>query len=116
MDLNLEELLRKEFAVKFVESLPPDEKVAILAKGVERVLEKLEFKWEVEKVLKAEAVKFAVEYVKQPDVQQRLRNKAVRVVETFFEELTKLIGKELEDLIKSRYRRILSEVQWNDET
>lgn len=107
---NLGKSLQQEIALKVVANLPEEQKRAIIAEGIAKVLrENFRIDWEVGKLLEREALIFAEEYIKQPEVQETLRQKAREVVDKIIDGIGKALAKEIEDGIKSKYVRLFSE-------
>lgn len=107
--IDLEELVKQDIIAKVISTLPDEQKNEIVARGVIKLIENFKVSWEVEKIVQRQAFIFAEEYVKQPEVAQRLRVKAREAVDKIIDSIVIALAKEMEDGIKSKYVRILSE-------
>lgn len=102
---DLEKVLRHEIAAKVVAALPEEQKREIIARGIVKVLEDMNFRlsYEIEKLLVEQALVFAGEYIKRPEVQETIRQKAHRAVDAILDQIVELIAKRAEEAIKSKY-------------
>lgn len=109
MALEIENLIKHEIAAKIVSALPEEQKNEIIARGIARTLYDLDVRWEVKDLLKEEAMRFAVEYAKRPEVQEKLRAKAHEAVDEIIDGIAEVIGKGMERYLKSEYVSIFKE-------
>ena len=114
MKTDIEQALKMEIALKTIQSLPEEMKNEILAQGVMRELASIKLDWEVSKILRDEAMVFAHEYVKQPEIQEQLREKAHKAVDDVLDGIVKVIGRGIENDIKNNYTRILSDKTYGE--
>lgn len=106
---NLEKSLQQEIALKVILNLPEEQKQAIIANGITKLLkEDLRFDYEIEKLLKNEAIIFAGEYIKRPEVQEILREKAQVAVDKIIDGVWKAIAQGIEASIKNKYKTLFS--------
>lgn len=105
----LEKSLQHEIATKVILNLPEEQKQAIIASGITKLLrEDLRLDYEIEKLLKNEAIVFAGEYIKQPEVQDVLRKEAQTAVDKIIDGIWKAIAQGIEASIKNKYKTLFS--------
>lgn len=114
MKTDLEKALQTQIAMQMIESLDEGMRKEILAEGVKRQLSNLQLDYEVEKIIKEEAMVFAREYIQQPEIQEQLREKAYKVVDDIIDGIVKTIGRGIENDIKNNYTRILSDKAYGE--
>jgi uncharacterized membrane-anchored protein YjiN (DUF445 family) len=117
MDIkNIQEMLNKELATKIINTLPDEQKNLIIAEAVQKVLLKDGFisDWEIRKILEKYALNFAHEYAQTDEVQRKLKEKAYEAVDDILEGIVKHIGKGIENEIKNKYSRILSDKKYGE--
>jgi len=114
MKNDIEQAVRTELAMRMIENLSPEMKKEILAQGVMRELSHLQLDWRVSEILKEEAMKFAREYIQQPEIQAQLREKAHKAVDDILDGIVNVIGRGIENDIKDNYTRILSEKKYGE--
>jgi len=113
---SIEQYLNQEIAAKVISSLPDEQKNIIIAEAVSSLLVK-QFsisEWDIKKMLKDFALAHAFEYAQTDEVQERLKAIAHEAVDDVLTGIVKVIGKAIEDDIKSRYTRILTDNKYND--
>ncbi|GAQ24237.1 hypothetical protein [Tepidanaerobacter syntrophicus] len=92
-----------ETASKIINNLSADNKEAILTNAVENILRDFRIGYQLEKTIEDEAIKFAKEYMQKPDVQRRLKEKAINAVEEVMDGLAQAISKKTEQVIRDNY-------------
>lgn len=107
INVNLEDILIKEVAGKILAQLSEEEKSKILKDAIASKLTIITDFWELCKVVEAEVLRLAAEYMKQPDIQQKMRETAIAKVDELMTGLIDMFGKSLEDWAKTEYKRIL---------
>lgn len=107
-------MVQNKLAVSMVEGLSEEERKKIIAEAISERLSKLGGSWEIERILRDESLKYACEYIQKPEVAERLRTIAIDVVEDVIGGIQKAVGEALEDCIKSKYKRFLSDKGWDD--
>ena len=111
----IENAIQQEIATKVISNLPDEQKNIIIAEAIKRILTKdLFIDWEVKKMLNQYGLAYAYEYVQNPEIQNNLKEKAISVVNDVMDGVIKVIGKAIEDDIKSQYTRIFSERSYGD--
>lgn len=111
----IEEILHHDIAVKVIAELSDEQKNRIIGEAVRRMLVKeVSSNWEIEKLLKEYALAYAYEYVQNEDIQAELKDQAIKAVDDVLKGVVSLIGREIEDGIKSRYVRIRSDKKYGE--
>lgn len=103
------EIVKQKMAQEFIGAMDEDLKKQVLSEAVMREIKGLYLDSTVKDLLKAEALEFAREYSQTEEVANALKTKAREVVDDIMDGILKTLGKELEDHIKSKYGRILSD-------
>lgn len=106
---DFEKILRQEIAVKVIAALPEEQKQEIIARGIAKALNDIDVSYEIKKLLITQAMDFAREYIKRPEIQETLRQKTHQAIDAILEQTVKIIAKEAEDTIKSRYVPLFKE-------
>ncbi len=114
MDKDLTKVIELEIALKTIEALPKEQKEKMIADALLRELKEMRIGYEVGKVLEAHAMEYVYQYAKQPEIQEKLKTKAQEVVNDVIEGITIGMGRELEEYIKTKYRRILSPEKYGE--
>lgn len=99
----------KETAAKVIDNLDANAKKEILTEAVSKILQDMKIGWEMSSIIKDEARTFALEYVKRPDVQNRIRQKVIEAAEIVMDGLAKSVAKDIQDNLKSKYNSWVSE-------
>ncbi len=86
------------------ESLGEETKREILTNAVERILKEVKIEWNLEEIIRKEAIKFAEEYIKTPEFQEKIKAKVVEAAVIVMDGLARAVAKEMEDILKSKYR------------
>ncbi len=102
------EIIKQKMAQEFIEVMDEDLKKQVLSEAVMKEIKGLYIDSTVRDLLKAEALKFAIEYSQTEEVANELKIKAKEVVDDMMNGILKTLGKELEDHIKSKYRRLFT--------
>lgn len=110
---SIQNAVQQEIAAKVITNLPDEQKNIIIASAVEQILTReLMIKWDIERLLKDYAMNYAFEYIQEPKIQQKLKNMAIKATNDVIDGIVKLVGKAIEDDIKCKYIRILSDKKY----
>ena len=107
IDVNIEALLVKQVAAELIGKMSPEEKGDLLKDAIARKLVDTVDSWELKKAIELEVVRLASQYMQEPDVQGRIREKAVSRTNELVDGLLETFGKSMEDWAKSEWRRFL---------
>lgn len=99
----------RDTAAKVIGNLDVDAKKEILTESVARILKDMKFDWRVASIIEEEAKAFAREYVKRPEVQEKIRAKVLDAVDEVMDGLSKSVSKDIEGNLKSEYRKWTSD-------
>lgn len=106
-EFDLTKAVQTKIAVEIVSKLSPEERDAIIGKAVADVLRKEQLlSWDVQKLLQAEGVRYAAEYIQRDDVQERIKAAAHNAVDTIMQNIVDIVGQEAASIIKSEYRKL----------
>ena len=106
---DIQEAIIKQAALDFVNKMPDEQKQAVIAAAVEDILKNLRLDYEMKNLLTAQAMVIAKEYIASPQVQSKLEKAVIQATADVLSGIQKALGKGLEDTIKSKYSRILSD-------
>lgn len=95
----------RDTAAKVIGSLEADAKKEILTESVTRVLKDMKFDWRVANIIEEDANAFAREYVKQPDVQEKIKAKVLDAAGEVMDGLAKSVAEDIERSLKNEYRK-----------
>ena len=112
MDLkDLEQSVREKMAAEFLDSLTHEVKEEILKSAVEGILKEIASSYKlrnlIDEKLTADAEVYLEKYLKNPDVQEKLQNKAREAVDICLDAVTKSIARDLEHNMKSQYHKFI---------
>jgi len=102
------EIVKQKMAQEFIGAMGDDLKKQVLSEAVMKEIKGLWIDSTIKDLLRAEALEFAREYSQTFEVTNALKSKAKEAVDDLMDGIIKTLGQELEDHIKSKYRRILS--------
>lgn len=113
----LEASIRTSMATAFLQSLPDDTKTEILAASVERTLQELcssyLMKSEIEAQLQEYMRVYIVEYLKDPKVQDRLKELAHEAVDIVHEAVLASMAQDVQRAMKSKYMDFVKDMKDN---
>ena len=105
---DLKELVTKDLATKIIAELDDQQKMDIISLGVKEVVERVatDIGYEVRKIVEEQGMKFAAEYVLEPDIQEKIKIEARQAVDEVMKNVIDIIGKKLDSTIKSEYNKL----------
>lgn len=103
----IEEAILCQVAGKVVEALPEEERRKILEGSLTKTLSEILRPWTVKEAIEADVHKYLIEYIKQPEVQQRIRIATERAFDELMTGVINSIIHASQDAIKSQYRKFL---------
>lgn len=108
---DLEQSMREKMAEEFLTSLSSEVKEEILRSAVEKRIKEIASSYEIRSIidsrLKDDAAVYLEEYLKDEDVQERLKAKAREALDLLLDSVVKSIAKELERNMKSKYSNFI---------
>jgi len=109
----LESAVKAAMAKAFIENLPEETRNDILASSVEKTLSELCSAYSMEKAIKDQLSEYVVvyvaEYLKDSDVQARLKQTAHEAVDTIHDAVLSSMMRSMESSMKSEYRDFVKE-------
>jgi len=106
---DIKHAIEMQVALQFVNALTEDQKRSIIVEGVSKQLANLQVSYNVREILEDTALKMAKEYVKLPEVREKIRHKAHEAVDLAIEVLIGSFLKELDSTVRSQYRALIKE-------
>lgn len=109
VDIDIEDLIRQDIAGKLLETLPEDTKQQLLERSLTKSLENVLSSWSVEKAIRLDVEKYMVEYIKNDDVQRRIREATFKSVDVLLDGVTKAIVIGAQDKLQNTYAKWVKE-------
>lgn len=109
--LNNDDLLKvilADTAKKVLESLDDDTKAEVIARAIQKELLTGNLTWKLSEIITEEAEAIAREYLKQPEVQEQLRQKVIEAVNKVMDGLANAVAKSVQDTLKNQYNNWLT--------
>lgn len=103
MELNIEEIVNKQIVAEVLAKIPEDKRNAMFEQSLTKVLNDVFHTWEVEKAIKADAEQYMAEYIRTPEVQDRIRAGVVLAFDRILEGMVDTFEKKIDDTISSEY-------------
>lgn len=107
--IDVEKIITQQIAAEIIEKIPLEEKEALLLNAIKARLNDRLSMYEIRHAVEAEGLAMAGEYIKTPEVQELIREKAIKVVNTYVDGLIELLGKELEHYAKTSWHTIFKD-------
>lgn len=108
---DMEQGIREKMAGEFLDSLSPEIKEEILKSSVENSMREIASSYKLKVFisdrLEIDAGIYLEEYLKDSDVQEKLRTKAREAVDICLNAVTKSIARDLEHNMKSQYHKFI---------
>ncbi len=104
---DMEKAIMCHVAAKLLESLPEAEKKRILEVSLTKTLHDVFKPWHVEQAIKDDLHRYMAEYVKDPEVQERIKMATRDAFDKLMDGAIKSIVIASQDSIKSEYRKFL---------
>ncbi len=107
MDVNVEEIVRIQVAQKIIETMPEEERKKILEASLTKTLQDALRPWAVENAIREDVNKYMAEYIKQSEVQQRIKKATEKNVDKLMEGVIYTIIENSQNAIKSEYEKFI---------
>ncbi len=107
MDVNVEEIVRIQVAQKIIETMPEEERKKILEASLTKTLQEALRPWTVENAIREDVNKYMAEYIKQSEVQQRIKKATEKNVDKLMEGVIYTIIENSQNAIKSEYEKFI---------
>ena len=108
MDIDIEGIVNKEIVREVFDKLDPDIKTKVLEESLTRALTDVFSKWNVERAVKEDAERYMLEYVKQPHVQERIKNSVQISMDNVLCNMTDAFERQIDKTIKNEYNSFAS--------
>lgn len=103
----MEKAIMCQVAGKLLDALPEDEKKRILAASLEKTLHDMFRPWQIEQAIKDDVNGYIAEYVKEPEVQKKIREETRKAFDILMKGVIDAIVVSSQDTIKSEYRKFI---------
>lgn len=100
---DLFKVILADTAKKVLESLDDNTKAEVIARAIQKELLTGNFTWKLSEIVTEEAKVIAREYLKQPEVQEQLRQKVIEAVYKVMDGLANAVVKSVQDALKNQY-------------
>ncbi len=105
----IEQIILAQVAQKVLENLPEEQKRKVLEMSLTKTLEEVLRPWNVEKAIKDDVNRYMSEYIKRPEIQERIKVATQDAVDKLMEGVIKAIIEASQDHIKSKYVKFLKD-------
>lgn len=103
----MERAILCQVAGKMLESLPEEEKKKILETSLTKTLQDVFKPWHVEQAIKDDVNKYMAEYIRDPEVQEKIKMATRDAFDKLMEGVINSIVIESQNSIKSEYRKFV---------
>jgi hypothetical protein len=103
----MEKAIMCQVAGRLLEALPEEEKKRLLEASLTKTLQDVLRPWHIEQAIKDDVKKYMVEYVKEPEVQERIKAETRKAFDRLMDGVIGAIVVSSQDSIKSEYRKFV---------
>ena len=103
MEINIEDIVNQQIVAEVFKKIPEEKRDAILEQSLTKVLRDVFNTWQVESAVKADAERFMAEYIKKPEVQERIKASVEKSFDNIIEGMTDAFETRIDDTISSKY-------------
>ncbi len=108
MDLEgIEKVILADVARKVIETMPEDKKREILEVSLSQCLKEIMKPWHVKGAIEKDVNVYMAEYIKQPEVQERIKATTQKSVDELMDGVIRSVVISSQDAIKSSYRKFI---------
>ncbi len=105
---DIEKIVLADVAKKVIETLPEEERRQILEASLTKTLSEIMKPWNVERAIKDDVNRYMAEYIKQPEVQERIKLATQKAVDRLTDGVINAIIVASQDAIKSQYKEFIN--------
>jgi len=109
LKIDVEELITKDIAAKLLETIPVEQRQQILEASLNRTLENVLTSWNVERALKVDVEKYMVEYLKKPEVQERIKQATIKGIDELMNGVVRAIVIGAQNQLQNTYTKLIKE-------
>ena len=109
MELNIEKIVNAEIVREVFDKLDPKIKTEVLEESLTCALTDVFSKWNVERAVKEDAERYMLEYMKQPQVQERIKNSVQLSMDSILSNMVDAFEQQINKTIKNEYSSFASE-------
>jgi uncharacterized membrane-anchored protein YjiN (DUF445 family) len=104
---NIEQIVLYQVAQKVIETLPEEDRRKVLEASLVKTLDDVLRPWDVKRVIEDDVNKYMVEYLKRPEVQERIKKATEDMVDKLMDGVIETIIATSQDAIKSNYKNFI---------
>lgn len=104
---DIEKVILCQVAGKVVDALPEEERKKILEASLTKCLKEILRPWHVQEAIKDDVNRYMREYLKKPDVQERIKSATEQSVDQLMDGVIRVIVAESQGAIKSGYKEFM---------
>lgn len=104
---DIEKAILCQVAGKVIEAIPEEERKKILEASLTKCLQEILNPWHVQDAIKDDVNRYMKEYLKRPDVQERIKVATEQAVNKLMNGVIRVIVAESQDAIKSGYKEFM---------
>lgn len=103
----IEDIVRTKVAQQIIETLPESERRKILEASLVKTLKDVLSSYQVEKAIKNDVERYMVEYIQNPEVQERIKKATFESMNKLMQGVINVIISRSQDGIKSDYAKFV---------
>ena len=108
-EIDLNDLIRKDIASKILETIPIEQRQQILENSLTKTLEEVLHSYNVERAIRVDVEEYMTEYIKDTEVQERIRKATFSAVDKLMDGVIKAIVIGAQENLQSTYRKLVKE-------
>ena len=103
MEIDIENIVHQQIVADVLSKISDEDRNAILEKSMTKVLDNVFNTWQVEKAIKADAEKYMAEYIRQPEVQAKIKAGVETAFDNIIDGMVSVFEARIDDAISSKY-------------
>lgn len=104
---NLEQIVLYQVAQKVIDTLPEEQRRKVLEASLAKTLDDILRPWDVQKAIEKDVNRYMAEYLRQPEVQERIKKATEDAVDKLMNGVIETIITTSQDAIKSNYKNFI---------
>ena len=111
--IDIEELITKDIAGKVLENVSMEQRHQILETALTKTLEKVLGHWQVHTAIQVDVQRYMVEYLKKPDVQERIKAATIAGVDELMDGVARAVVLGAQERLQNTYKQLVKEEKQN---
>ncbi len=113
MEANIEKIIQAEIAGKIIGSMKPEEITQLLEASLSKTLKEVLSPWNIEGAIKNDVQNYLEEYLKNPEVQDRIKASTMKCADELMSGVIAVIISNSQKGIKSDYSNFIGNVSYD---